>query len=94
MRTLTGLPMRSSGSFYTAIWVFVGVICVAVPLFAAADWTENRLRLEWRNYLTQVCLLYAGQGLDPIPYTLDLNIQLRVGGNRESFPLLWIQMKP
>lgn len=46
--------MRSSGGFYKAVWVFVGVICVAVPLFAAADWTEDRFRLEWRNYLTQV----------------------------------------
>ena len=63
-RFLRGLPIRPPGSFYRAIWVFVGVICIAVPLFAAADWTENRLRLEWRNYLTQVCPLSSANRLE------------------------------
>ena len=35
---------------------FVVIIIVACPLFATADWVEQRLTLEWRNWLTSYLL--------------------------------------
>ena len=35
---------------------FVVIIVVACPLFAIADWVEQRLTLEWRNWLTSYLL--------------------------------------
>ena len=35
---------------------FVVIIIIACPLFAIADWVEQRLTLEWRNWLTSYLL--------------------------------------
>ena len=32
------------------------IIVLACPLFASADWVEQRLTLEWRNWLTSYLL--------------------------------------
>lgn len=36
------------------MWAFVGVIAVAAPLFALADFVQMRLVLAWRTHLTEV----------------------------------------
>lgn len=42
--------------FMKAVQKFVVIIIVACPLFATADWVEQRLTLEWRNWLTSYLL--------------------------------------
>lgn len=42
--------------FYKAVKKFVIIILLACPLFALADWVEQRLTLEWRNWLTSYLL--------------------------------------
>ena len=42
--------------FQNAVQRFVVIIIVACPLFALADWVEQRLTLEWRNWLTSYLL--------------------------------------
>ena len=42
--------------FTKAVQKFVVIIIVACPLFATADWVEQRLTLEWRNWLTSYLL--------------------------------------
>lgn len=39
-----------------AVKRFVLIIVMACPLFATADWVEQRLTLEWRNWLTSYLL--------------------------------------
>ena len=45
-----------SGGFYGAIWKYAFVILVAAPLFAATDFVEMRLVLEWRRWLTSTLM--------------------------------------
>ena len=47
--------MTSEG-FYKGIWVWVGIIAVAVPLFATTEYVEARVTLEWRNWLSHELL--------------------------------------
>ena len=42
--------------FYRSVKKFVVIILLACPLFATADWVEQRLTLEWRNWLTSYLL--------------------------------------
>ena len=51
----TAMPGSAEG-FMKAIKNFVLIIIVACPLFAVADWVEQRLTLEWRNWLTSYLL--------------------------------------
>lgn len=44
------------GGFYGAIWKYALVILVAAPLFAATDFVEMRLVLEWRRWLTSTLM--------------------------------------
>ena len=44
------LPV-SAGGFYGAIWKYAFIILIAAPLFAATDFVELRLVLEWRRYI-------------------------------------------
>lgn len=41
------------GGFYRACTHFGVIICIAAPLFAAADYAESRTIVEWRRWLTQ-----------------------------------------
>ena len=45
-----------TAGFYAAVWMFVGIILVGMPLLAAADWAEALLKLEWRQHLTSQLL--------------------------------------
>ena len=40
-----------AGGFYGAIWKYAFIILIAAPLFAATDFVELRLVLEWRRYI-------------------------------------------
>lgn len=42
--------------FAKAVQKFVVVIIMACPLLALGDWVEQRLTLEWRNWLTSYLL--------------------------------------
>ena len=42
--------------FYKALWGFGSLIMVAAPLFAATDFVEDRLKVEWRAWLTKSLL--------------------------------------
>lgn len=42
--------------FYRSVNKFVVIILLACPLFATADWVEQRLTLEWRSWLTSYLL--------------------------------------
>ena len=35
------------------MWGFAAIILIAAPLFAATDFVGDRLKLEWRSWLTQ-----------------------------------------
>ncbi|EIE26584.1 ATP-binding cassette transporter [Coccomyxa subellipsoidea C-169] len=48
----TAMSGKDKGGFYGAIWKYALVILVAAPLFAATDFVEMRLVLEWRRWLT------------------------------------------
>mmetsp|Transcript_14977 Transcript_14977/g.45203 ORF Transcript_14977/g.45203 Transcript_14977/m.45203 type:complete len:636 (-) Transcript_14977:410-2317(-) len=48
----TAMSEKDRAGFYSAIWQFVGIIAMATPSFALADWLEARLKLEWRRWLT------------------------------------------
>ena len=43
----------TAAGFYNAVWGFAVIILVAAPLFAATDFVGDRLRLEWRSWLTK-----------------------------------------
>jgi len=53
------------------VWTFVGIILFGMPLFAAADWAEALLKLEWRQHLTSQLLrtYFSGRAF----YNLKLN---------------------
>ncbi|KAL3153965.1 hypothetical protein ABBQ32_013522 [Trebouxia sp. C0010 RCD-2024] len=48
----TTMSKRDEVGFTKAVQKFVVIIIMACPLFAIADWVEQRLTLEWRNWLT------------------------------------------
>lgn len=48
--------LTSAGGFHKAVWSFAGIIAVAAPLFAATDFVGDRLKLEWRAWLTKTVL--------------------------------------
>ena len=41
----------TADGFYKSIWGFVLIIIIAAPLFAATEFIEARLQLEWRRWL-------------------------------------------
>ena len=41
--------LMHAGGFYGAIWKYAFIILIAAPLFAATDFVELRLVLEWRR---------------------------------------------
>lgn len=43
----------SAAGFLKAVWGFAAIILIAAPLFAATDFVGDRLKLEWRSWLTQ-----------------------------------------
>lgn len=45
-----------TAGFYKAVWGFAVIILVAAPLFAATDFIGDRLKLEWRRWLTKKIL--------------------------------------
>ncbi|KAK9916830.1 hypothetical protein WJX75_007512 [Coccomyxa subellipsoidea] len=52
----TAMSGKDKGGFYGAIWKYALVILVAAPLFAATDFVEMRLVLEWRRWLTSTLM--------------------------------------
>ncbi|DBB06377.1 hypothetical protein WJX77_005903 [Trebouxia sp. C0004] len=52
----TTMSKRDEEGFMKAVKRFVLIILMACPLFAIADWVEQRLTLEWRNWLTSYLL--------------------------------------
>ncbi|KAA6422215.1 MAG: ABC transporter [Trebouxia sp. A1-2] len=52
----TTMSKRDEEGFMKAVKRFVLIIVMACPLFATADWVEQRLTLEWRNWLTSYLL--------------------------------------
>ena len=42
--------------FYKCIWSFVLIIFFAAPLFAATDFVEARIKVEWRRWLNKELL--------------------------------------
>lgn len=52
----TALADKKPAAFYQAVWQFVLIIVVAIPLFAFKDFLEQRCIIEWRNYLTSTLL--------------------------------------
>lgn len=42
--------------FQKAVWGFGAIILVAAPLFAVTDFIGDRLKLEWRRWLTKSIL--------------------------------------
>lgn len=49
----SALSEKQTAEFYSAVWSFVGVVCIAAPLFAINEYVDNRLAIEWRLYLTR-----------------------------------------
>lgn len=49
--------------FYKSIWSYIAIILFAAPLFAATDFFEARLSLEWRRWLCRELMngYYANQ---------------------------------
>ena len=43
-------------AFRKSLWAFGTIIMLAAPLFALTDFVEDRLKLEWRNWLTKELL--------------------------------------
>ena len=43
--------MVLADGFYRGIWSFAIIIAIAAPLFAATEFVESRLKLEWRRWL-------------------------------------------
>lgn len=39
-------------NFQKAVWGFGGIILLAAPLFALTDFVEDRMKVEWRQWLT------------------------------------------
>ena len=58
----TALQKKDQDGYYAAIRHFLGVVVVAAPLFAAYEYIQNLLSLEWRAWLTQYLLLHYYNG--------------------------------
>ncbi|CAK0734001.1 hypothetical protein CVIRNUC_000368 [Coccomyxa viridis] len=52
----TAMSGKDQGGFYGAIWKYAFIILIAAPLFAATDFVELRLVLEWRRWLTNTLM--------------------------------------
>ena len=65
---------RYAEGFHAAIFRFALVILVAAPLFALAEFVEQRLVLEWRRYLTRQLLkgYYSNQAFFRLHQQLGL----------------------
>ena len=65
--------MLLAAGFYSAVWTFVGIILFGMPLFAAADWAEALLKLEWRQHLTNQLLrtYFSGRAFYNLKLTAD-----------------------
>eukprot|EP01025_Chloroclados_australasicus_P031214 TRINITY_DN31579_c0_g1_i4.p1 TRINITY_DN31579_c0_g1~~TRINITY_DN31579_c0_g1_i4.p1 ORF type:complete len:631 (-),score=42.04 TRINITY_DN31579_c0_g1_i4:273-2165(-) len=49
----TALAEKDVDSFYSAVWQFVGIIVIAIPLFAFSGYVEGQFVLRWREALTK-----------------------------------------
>ncbi len=49
---INALEQKNIESFYRTVWVFVGVIVVAIPLVVFFDYVRKKLSLYWRRWLT------------------------------------------
>lgn len=52
----TALSTKDVAGFEHAVWIFIGIIIVATPLFAFYDYMQNLLSVEWRVWLTDFFL--------------------------------------
>ena len=60
-----------TAGFYSAAWTLFAITLFGIPLFAAADWAEALLKLEWRQHLTSQLMrtYFSGRAF----YNLKLN---------------------
>eukprot|EP00899_Mesostigma_viride_P013075 jgi/Mesvir1/21769/Mv04170-RA.2 len=49
----TALAEKDASGFYRSVVHFVGIVLVATPLFAVYDYTQDRLALDWRYWMTK-----------------------------------------
>ena len=49
-------PPLCADGFQKALWGWGVVIIIAAPLFALTDFVQERLKVEWRNWLTKEML--------------------------------------
>ncbi|GAA6614391.1 ABC transporter ATP-binding protein/permease [Scytonema sp. NUACC26] len=49
---LNALEQKDIEGFYRTVWIFVGIIVVAIPLVVFFDYVRKKLSLYWRRWLT------------------------------------------
>ncbi len=49
---INALEQKNIESFYRTVWIFVGVIVVAIPLVVFFNYIRKKLSLYWRRWLT------------------------------------------
>ncbi|BAY50530.1 ABC transporter ATP-binding protein (plasmid) [Scytonema sp. HK-05] len=49
---INALEQKNIESFYRSVWIFVGVIVVAIPLVVFFNYIQKKLSLYWRRWLT------------------------------------------
>jgi putative ATP-binding cassette transporter len=54
---MTALEKRNSAAFQKELWLYLGTIAVTIPLAAFYRYVEERLALNWRDFLTRTFTL-------------------------------------
>lgn len=53
---MTSLEKRNSTGYYRAIWTYVAIFALAIPLAALYRYTEERLALAWRDFVARTLM--------------------------------------
>lgn len=54
---MTALEKRNLGGFQQGLWVYLGIIAVGIPLAAFYRYMEERMALNWRDFLARTFTL-------------------------------------
>ena len=54
---MTALEKRNSAAFQKELWLYLGTIAITIPLAAFYRYVEERLALNWRDFLTRTFTL-------------------------------------
>jgi vitamin B12/bleomycin/antimicrobial peptide transport system ATP-binding/permease protein len=50
---MTAISKKDTQAYWQILWLYLGTFALAVPLGAFYRWTEERLALLWREWMTQ-----------------------------------------